>query len=129
MAPQLINDDATMAKVLSIFGMRIKNRLHDLHKTQSWLAGELSVSNQAVTKWMQGASEPTFSNLTAMAKLLLCSVGYLAGDHSDESTAEVVRLMNGARPEDRKKILIGVIAVLGVAESESRSIKKASSYQ
>ena len=118
-----------MAKIYSLLGTRIINRLQDLNRTQSWLADQLHISSQAVTKWMQGATEPSFSNLVSMAKILKCSVGYLAGDQQDENIAEVIRLMEAANVEDRSKVLMGAIAVLGVAASEARAIKKAKLYQ
>lgn len=37
--------------------------------TQEFMAGELGVSRQAVSKWESGASDPSTSNLLALCKL------------------------------------------------------------
>ena len=118
-----------MAKITSLLGLRIKNRLEDIKETQTWLAGKLGLSNNAISKWVSGDSEPKFSNLIDLAKHLKCSVGYLVGDFEDESISEVVRLMESVDKNTRAKALLGVIVVLGTTPSESRSIKKATSSQ
>lgn len=68
------------AKKETLFGIRVKNRLRDMDKTQTWLAERLCLSNNAVSKWMKGESEPKYSNLKEIAKNLDCSVGYLVGN-------------------------------------------------
>lgn len=118
-----------MAKKISILGLRIQNRLQDLNKTQSWLAEKIGISNNAVSKWVSGDSDPAFSKLKVISMHLECSVGYLSGDHSDENISEVVRLMEAAPVENRAKVLLGAIAVLGATANEARAIKKASLSQ
>lgn len=46
-------------------------RAHRMERgmTQEFVAGELGVSRQAVSKWESGASDPSTSNLLALAKL------------------------------------------------------------
>lgn len=46
-------------------------RIHRLERnmTQEFVAERLGVSRQAVSKWESGASEPSTSNLLALAKL------------------------------------------------------------
>ena len=46
----------------------------DCRMTQEFVADSLGISRQAVSKWESGASEPTMSNLIALAKLYGTSV-------------------------------------------------------
>ena len=50
-------------------GARISARRKDKGLTQEALANILGVSNQAVSKWESGASDPSTTNLMALAKL------------------------------------------------------------
>ncbi len=58
--------------------MNIGNNISALRKkkgiTQEELANELGVSAQAVSKWENGTSDPSTSNLFALAKLYGISV-------------------------------------------------------
>ena len=48
--------------------------------TQEYVADALGVSRQAVSKWETGASEPTMSNLTALAKVYGVTLSQLLQD-------------------------------------------------
>lgn len=50
-------------------GEVLRAHREDCHMTQELVAGELGVSRQAVSKWESGASEPSTTNLVALAKL------------------------------------------------------------
>ena len=50
-------------------GETIKAHRTECNMTQEFVAGELGVSRQAVSKWESGASDPSTSNLLALAKL------------------------------------------------------------
>lgn len=50
-------------------GEAIKAHRTQCNMTQEFVAGELGVSRQAVSKWESGASDPSTSNLLALAKL------------------------------------------------------------
>lgn len=50
-------------------GEAIKSQRNACGMTQEFVAGELGVSRQAVSKWESGASEPNTTNLIALAKL------------------------------------------------------------
>lgn len=50
-------------------GEAIKAHRTQCNMTQEFIAGELGVSRQAVSKWESGASDPSTSNLLALCKL------------------------------------------------------------
>lgn len=81
---------SSMDKML--LGRRMKAKLKDMRKTQSWLAEQLGLSNPAVTKWIQGKADPTLSNLREMARLLNCTVGYLSGDEENDNVAAITEM-------------------------------------
>lgn len=57
------------AAVRKSLGEAIKAHRMERNMTQEFVAGELGVSRQAVSKWESGASDPSTSNLLALAKL------------------------------------------------------------
>ena len=59
-------EKAENAKTL---GEVIKHRRMDCKMTQEFVAEALGVSRQAVSKWENGTSDPSTSNLMALAKL------------------------------------------------------------
>lgn len=50
-------------------GQVIKQHRMDCKMTQEFIAETLGVSRQAVSKWESGASDPSTTNLMALAKL------------------------------------------------------------
>lgn len=50
-------------------GQLIAARRKELGLTQKQLAAQLNVSDRAVSKWETGASDPSTTNLIALAKL------------------------------------------------------------
>ena len=54
---------------LKTLGEVIKNQRVERKMTQEFVAEYLGVSRQAVSKWESGASDPSTSNLLALAKL------------------------------------------------------------
>ena len=69
--------------------MTIGQRISDLRKrysySQEYVAEQLDVSRQAVSKWETGQTEPDTSNLIALAALFHVTVEYLAvGKVADE---------------------------------------------
>lgn len=59
-------------------GNRITNARKEKGLTQEYLAEQLQVSRQAVSKWETGQSSPDTKNLIALSQLLGVSVEYLA---------------------------------------------------
>ena len=60
-------------------GEQIKDRRMKCKMTQEFVAESLGVSRQAVSKWESGSSDPSTSNLIALAKLFKISVEELIG--------------------------------------------------
>ena len=62
--------------------MTIGNRIAELRKakgfTQEYVADQLGVSRQAVSKWEQDQTSPDTKNLIALAELLDTDIGFLA---------------------------------------------------
>jgi len=50
-------------------GEALKEHRSNCHMTQEFVAEHLGVSRQAVSKWENGTSDPSTSNLLALAKL------------------------------------------------------------
>ena len=55
----------------------IKNRREELNLSQEYVAEQLGVSRQAVSKWETGQSEPTASNLIQLAEVFEISLSEL----------------------------------------------------
>lgn len=55
----------------------IRNKRQELKLSQEYVADQLGVSRQAVSKWETGQSEPTASNLTELAELFEISLSEL----------------------------------------------------
>ena len=56
-------------KVRRTLAQELKAQRERCHMTQEFVAEKLSVSRQAVSKWETGKSEPSTSNLLALARL------------------------------------------------------------
>lgn len=57
------------AEIAKSLGEVIKRHRMECQMTQEFVAEALGVSRQAVSKWESGASDPSTSNLSALAKL------------------------------------------------------------
>ena len=68
-----------MAVVKKTLGETIKAYRMERNMTQEFLAESLGVSRQAVSKWEMGTSDPSTSNLLALAKLYGVSAEELLG--------------------------------------------------
>lgn len=67
-------------KIKKTLGETLKFHRTRCKMTQEFVAESLGVSRQAVSKWENGTSEPSTSNLFALAKLYGISVGELLGE-------------------------------------------------
>jgi len=68
-----------MAVVKKTLGETIKAYRMERNMTQEFVAESLGVSRQAVSKWEMGTSDPSTSNLLALAKLYGVSAEELLG--------------------------------------------------
>ena len=57
------------AQVCKSLGEALKEHRTRCHMTQEFVAEHLGVSRQAVSKWENGTSDPSTSNLLSLAKL------------------------------------------------------------
>lgn len=62
----------------------IKRRREELKLSQEYLAEQLGISRQAVSKWETGQSEPTASNLIQLADVLETSLSELVDPHKKD---------------------------------------------
>lgn len=65
------------AKVCRSLGQTLKDHRTRCHMTQEFVAETLGVSRQAVSKWENGAADPSTANLLALARLYGVSAGEL----------------------------------------------------
>ena len=66
--------------VTKSLGEKLKNYRTSCMMTQEFVAEQIGVSRQAVSKWENGTSDPSTSNLFALAKLYGVSVEELLRD-------------------------------------------------
>lgn len=60
--PEKVAERKTLGEVIA-------SHRSDAHMTQEFVAQQLGVSRQAVSKWESGATEPSTTNLMALARL------------------------------------------------------------
>ncbi len=72
--------------------MILADKIIDLRKKNGWsqeeLAEKLGVSRQAVSKWENGTSDPSTSNLCALAKLYGIPVEELLHETQEEKSED-----------------------------------------
>lgn len=68
-------------------GENIKKRREELKMSQEYLAEQIGVSRQAVSKWEKGQSEPTAGNLIQLAHLLETTLSDLVEPEKKEPAA------------------------------------------
>ena len=59
-----------------MIGDKIKNKRKELNLTQEYLAKELNISRQAVSKWEKGLSEPSMDNLVKLSGIFGVDIKY-----------------------------------------------------
>jgi len=72
-------------------GTRIKNLRKGLNYSQEYIAEQLDVSRQAVSKWEKDLSSPSTDNIIQLAKLLNSTVEYIASGKKEEAEVNYVR--------------------------------------
>lgn len=76
--PPEISDEQAAAR--ATLGECIKNHRIRCNMTQEFVADSLGVTRQAVSKWERGESDPSTSNLLALAKLFSVSAQELLSE-------------------------------------------------
>ncbi|MBP2070007.1 helix-turn-helix domain-containing protein [Anaerococcus nagyae] len=67
-----------------MIGEKIKNKRKELNLTQEYLAKELNISRQAVSKWEKGLSEPSMDNLVKLSEIFGVDIDYFKKDNEIE---------------------------------------------
>jgi len=75
------------AIVCKTLGEKLKQCRMENNMTQEFVADALGVSRQAVSKWEMGTSDPSTSNLLALAKLYGVSADELLKNITDEKNS------------------------------------------
>lgn len=66
-----------------MIGEKIKNKRKELNFTQEYLAKELGISRQAVSKWEKGLSEPSMDNLVRLSEIFGVDIEYFKIDNGE----------------------------------------------
>ena len=69
-----------------MIGEKIKNKRKELNLTQEYLAKELNISRQAVSKWEKGLSEPSMDNLVKLSEIFGVDIDYFKKDGEDNKS-------------------------------------------
>ena len=67
-----------------MIGEKIKNKRKELNLTQEYLAKELNISRQAVSKREKGLSEPSMDNLVKLSEIFGVDIDYFKKDNEIE---------------------------------------------
>ena len=73
-----------------MIGEKIKNKRKELNLTQEYLAKELNISRQAVSKWEKGLSEPSMDNLVKLSGIFGVDIDYFKKDKKDEEEKSLI---------------------------------------
>lgn len=63
-----------------MIGEKIKTKRKEINLTQEYLAKELNISRQAVSKWEKGLSEPSMNNLIKISEIFGVDIYYFRKD-------------------------------------------------
>ena len=76
-----------------MIGEKIKNKRKELNLTQEYLAKELNISRQAVSKWEKGISEPSMDNLVKLSEIFGVDIDYFKKDSDlEKNTSQASRI-------------------------------------
>lgn len=76
-----------------MIGEKIKNKRKELNLTQEYLAKELNISRQAVSKWEKGLSEPSMDNLLKLSEIFGVDIDYFKKDSDlEDSKSQASRI-------------------------------------
>lgn len=72
-----------------MIGQKIKNKRKELNLTQEYLAKELNISRQAVSKWEKGMSEPLMENLVKLSEIFGVDIGYFKNEEDESKIGKI----------------------------------------
>jgi len=93
-------------------GNRIRTLRKQLNYSQEYVAEQLEVTRQAVSKWEKDISNPDTNNIIQLAQLLNTTVEYITSGKSDKTEVEYNLKVKSKLSIKYKKIIIIVISVL-----------------
>lgn len=75
-----------------MIGEKIKNKRKELNLTQEYLAKELNISRQAVSKWEKGTSEPSMENLVKLSEIFGVDIKYFKNNDEKENESLISKI-------------------------------------
>ena len=75
-----------------MIGDKIKNKRKELNLTQEYLAKELNISRQAVSKWEKGLSEPSMDNLVKLSGIFGVDIKYFKNNDDKENESLISKI-------------------------------------
>ena len=72
-----------------MIGQKIKNKRKELNLTQEYLAKELNISRQAVSKWKKEISEPSMENLVKLSEIFGVDIGYFKNEEDESKIGKI----------------------------------------
>ena len=73
-----------------MIGEKIKKKRKELNLTQEYLAKELNISRQAVSKWEKGTSEPSMENLLKLSEIFGVDIKYFKKDNDEKENDSLI---------------------------------------
>ena len=92
-------------------GNRIRSLRKELDYSQEYIAEQLNVSRQAVSKWEKDISKPDTNNIIQLANLLNSTVEYIASGKK-ENTEEVYNSKEKKKLSKKQKKIIIITATI-----------------
>lgn len=71
-----------------LFVSRLAGKMNELSINQGKLAELSGVSQSAISRWLNRESDPKFPHVVAVARVLKCDIGWLAGDDESQASAQ-----------------------------------------
>ena len=72
-----------------MIGQNIKNKRKELNLTPDYLAKELNISRQAVSKWEKEISEPSMDNLIKLSEIFGVDIGYFKNEEDESKIGKI----------------------------------------
>ena len=93
-------------------GNRIRTLRKQLNYSQEYVAEQLEVTRQAVSKWEKDLSSPDTNNIIQLAKLLNSTVEYIASGKKEDFEVSYTKNNKNKLSKKQKKIMILVINII-----------------